>query len=681
MTDTFTLILVLAGAAALLFLLQTFLAIRHDAVASAAGPMRTVEELQAQYEMKLAEKAQLDERIREREAALTDVAENQAKAEAVKRRLEELEIEWARKQDMRDELTALQGEVDAKVGEHTAVTSELKEAEEKLATHREKLAKLDGIEARLAAGAEALQALEGALNEKRDALKLLEQADEKLKEAQSALSEAKAEEEAARSRTARLEEDIAARARDLEAAEAELQRKEEARAKVSDALETLRAEQAALNLDLSPLREEEAGLNARIAALKSRIEEMKSQAEGAGGSAQGGDGADPLRDLLTIPAVLSTLQDLPDSTAADEADALRRVKARLAGQGLVYHDRQVHAFHTAMKVNESTQMAVLAGISGTGKSQLPRQYAAAMGIGLLQVPVQPRWDSPQDLMGFYNYIEGRYRPTDLAQALWHMDAVNRPDTPFGDSMLLVLLDEMNLARVEYYFSDFLSRLESRPSAAEVGDARLRKDAEIELEILMKDGTGAPRIFPGYNLLFAGTMNEDESTQTLSDKVVDRANVLRFPAPKTFAAGVRPHASPAAPEALSRRRWARWVQPGLPSGDVSTVDEEIVRLADVMRGMHRPFGHRLEKAMKHYVANYSPVDGGDRIRDALADQVEMRLLPKLRGVEVEQLRGPFEDLQKLVHERLGDEPLATAIEASVAQSMAESGRFTWSGVSR
>lgn len=84
-----------------------------------------------------------------------------------------------------------------------------------------------------------------------------------------------------------------------------------------------------------------------------------------------------------------------------------------------------------------------------------------MGIGFLQVPVQPRWDSPQDLMGFYNYIEGKFRPTDMARALWALDELNNDDAE-QDRMMMILLDEMNLARVEYYFSDFLSRLESRP---------------------------------------------------------------------------------------------------------------------------------------------------------------------------------------------------------------------------
>ena len=65
-----------------------------------------------------------------------------------------------------------------------------------------------------------------------------------------------------------------------------------------------------------------------------------------------------------------------------EGDALKRVRAHLEALDLTYHDRTLRAFHTSMKVNDSTQMAVLAGISGTGKSQLPRRYAEAMGIGV-----------------------------------------------------------------------------------------------------------------------------------------------------------------------------------------------------------------------------------------------------------------------------------------------------------
>ncbi|MFM8325429.1 MAG: hypothetical protein ACKN9U_11250, partial [Pirellulaceae bacterium] len=152
----------------------------------------------------------------------------------------------------------------------------------------------------------------------------------------------------------------------------------------------------------------------------------------------------------------------------------------------------LRAFHTSLKVTDISPLVVLAGISGTGKSELPRRYAESMGMHFLNVAVQPRWDSPQDMFGFFNYLENRYRATELGRALVQMDPFYREDQrgwsiPEGwdhslsSQMLLILLDEMNLARVEYYFSEFLSRLETR-RGIDRNDAESRRKAEIGLEV-------------------------------------------------------------------------------------------------------------------------------------------------------------------------------------------------------
>ena len=335
-----------------------------------------------------------------------------------------------------------------------------------------------------------------------------------------------------------------------------------------------------------------------------------------------------------------------------------------------------------MKVNDTTQMAVLAGISGTGKSQLPRRYAEGMGIGFLQIPVQPRWDSPQDLMGFYNYIENRYRPTEMAKALYHLDRFNgeETDADLQNRMLMILLDEMNLARVEYYFSDFLSRLESRPRRGqEESDDANRKDASIELELRMPEGQSAPTIYPGYNLLFAGTMNEDESTQSLSDKVVDRANILRFAAPKSLTTR-QENGTPPKHKALLRTEWDNWRrEPGALGRDPHQVGEQIKKLASIMRDLQRPIGHRMGVAIGAYVANYPDLEGNAGISVPLTDQVEMRLLPKLRGVEMEAAGEHLGKLAQMVEE-LDDTELAAAIRESSERS-AETGQFVWRGASR
>ncbi len=413
-------------------------------------------------------------------------------------------------------------------------------------------------------------------------------------------------------------------------------------------------------------------MEARLAQLKADI------ARNEGRSVDGEtDERDPLRELRQPPPVILQMMKWKAAEPMNEEDAIKRVERRLRTMGLDYPTRTLRAFHTAMKVNETTQMTVLAGISGTGKSQLPRQYAAGMGIGFLQVPVQPRWDSPQDLMGFYNYIEGEFRPTDMARALWALDEINNKDDAVQDRVMMILLDEMNLARVEYYFSDFLSRLESRPGPKDVRDENGRKDAEIEPEI---PNTKHPiRIFPGYNLLFAGTMNEDESTQSMSDKVVDRSNILRFSAPKEIK-GDLSDSKPEPEAALSREVWNRWLRPSTIVYREPQVSDALKKMIDLMRGFNRPFGHRLGRAMMAYAANYPLIEGGYGLSDALADQVEMRLLPKLRGVEVEEMETQFSELCKFVEKDLGDVDLAAAINESVELAKA-TGQFVWGGVIR
>ncbi len=87
-------------------------------------------------------------------------------------------------------------------------------------------------------------------------------------------------------------------------------------------------------------------------------------------------------------------------------------------KGLAFPQRVIHAFHTSLKVQDISALVILAGISGTGKSELPQRYADYIGAQLLTLAVQPRWDSPQDLQGFYNYVEKKFKPTDLMRGLY-----------------------------------------------------------------------------------------------------------------------------------------------------------------------------------------------------------------------------------------------------------------------
>jgi len=663
------LVLIVVGLLAFLAVIQFWLATRHDHAVSIQGPLEEERAIFARIAEKRATLADIEHDLQKRREALAVVADIQVEVDALVRKRDDLLDEWNQMDERRNEVLALRRQLEEAQIEKLRFDAELATAKAEHEEIRERLTRaerlLDQVDDMQEQHAELTSKIEKLLPEMR-----------RLEEAQERVDRLDARAHELGKDASCLEGILAARQSGVAEAEESLRSGRSAVAGVREELTKVEAELAAsavekrgIEADIVRLQEARASLEARNAMLERKI-------SGAGG----GDAAtvDPLRELKVVPQVVSVLRDWKESDIIDENDALRRVQLLFQATGLTYPERTLRAFHTAMKVNESTQMAVLAGISGTGKSQLPRQYAAGMGIGFLQVPVQPRWDSPQDLMGFYNYVEGRFRPTDMARALWAMDELNNAEGALKDRMLMILLDEMNLARVEYYFSDFLSRLESRPSAVDVTERVLRKDAEIELEIPTPDGQ-IPRIFPGYNLLFAGTMNEDESTQSLSDKVVDRANVIRFAAPKQIVRDA-PMGKRPATEALKHSRWADWSLPRRDPQEREIAQAKIAEMVDLMKVLGRPFGHRLGRAMLAYVDRYPLTEGvANIVNRALADQVEMRLLPKLRGIEVDAKSQEIDRLRKFVSD-LGDDQLSDAIRQSVETAEA-TGQFVWQGVTR
>jgi hypothetical protein len=305
---------------------------------------------------------------------------------------------------------------------------------------------------------------------------------------------------------------------------------------------------------------------------------------------------------------------------------------------------------------------------------------------MVSLAVQPRWDSPQDLFGFFNHLEHRFKATDLARAMVMFERFNRANwaLPAGwnhgreDRMLLVLLDEMNLARVEYYFSDFLSKLETRRDVRE-SDPHDRAKAEISLDMgSLREGERPIRIYPGRNILFTGTMNEDESTQSLSDKVIDRACVLRFGRPRKLERSAVQHA-PEAPNIRGLRfdAWTKWCENSLSQSEESTLNGWITKLNAGMDAVGKPFAHRVHQAIHSYAANYPLRNGEDGLRLALADQIEQRILPKLRGLEIEDNGPGFEEIAKVVNETRDP-----ALLAAFRQGMdSKNGTFLWRGLDR
>lgn len=420
---------------------------------------------------------------------------------------------------------------------------------------------------------------------------------------------------------------------------------------------------ATLKTIIEELEKVKVKLTVEVGKLKADIESLKPE--------------NVWEDLHT-PVITEAKRQIP-AKAINELNWLTEFNNLLRTHGFHFPERTLRAFHTGLKCGEMTPIVVLAGISGTGKSLLPELYAAAAGMNFLSVPVQPRWDGPQDVLGFYNYMEGRYKATELARFLWQADRWNNKDktTAFSpDSLNIVLLDEMNLARVEYYFADFLSKLEQR-RGKDLNDPEQRKAVELFLEC--GAGLGGQHLCVGTNTFFIGTMNEDETTQMLSDKVIDRSNLLRFGRPDDMQEA-RPDKGAFLEACAGRAKvtlplWKAWSQPkAVPQQEYQKLLKD---LNDALDKVGRPFAYRVQQSVDAYMAAYP--DPNDW-RKAFADQIEMKVLPKLNGLEIASSPKFTETagvIQKII-DGLGDEDLKKEFDQA---SNTDNTFFRWRGVMR
>ncbi|MDX9703268.1 MAG: hypothetical protein RBU23_09510 [Candidatus Auribacterota bacterium] len=369
----------------------------------------------------------------------------------------------------------------------------------------------------------------------------------------------------------------------------------------------------------------------------------------------------------------------PQTLSLNETERLSELKRNLAKSGIYFSERVIYSFHTSLKINDISPLVVLAGVSGTGKTLLPIKYAEFMGIHCLPISVQPRWDSPQDLFGFYNYIEKKYKETELIKMLVRMDDYYFKDiniNKYTDRLLLVLLDEMNLARIEYYFSDLLSKLELRKN---VNEDNLHL-ATIELSMGPNCPSNLSRLWIDRNVLFVGTMNEDESTQTLSDKVLDRANVLRFGRPVSRNQYVEPTNNISSDRYLPFSAWKKlWKEVNPNSGWYKQSKEWLDAINDSISIIGRPFGYRVEDAILSYLANYPGVD--TNYKNAFADQLEQKIIPKLRGLDMSDIESVncLSNLDVIIQETEDTE--LTESFKKCQENARHRGMFQWHGVKR
>jgi hypothetical protein len=303
----------------------------------------------------------------------------------------------------------------------------------------------------------------------------------------------------------------------------------------------------------------------------------------------GGDG-DAVRPWTSAP-VQRRAVDIPG------------VVASLQERGIRLSERTVRRYHAALRARK---FVILSGVSGTGKTWLAELYAEVVGARKHIERVAPNWHSNEDLLGFVSPINNHYQDTEFSRFI--RAAAETWESGDEEAQFHVILDEMNLARVEHYFSAFLSALEQRNR----GDT-----AEIAL--------GGDKIGLYPNLYFVGTVNMDETTHGFAPKVYDRSQLVTIDLdPEHFAEHV-----------------ADWEY-----GDLLIEFRSILERA-------APFAFRTVDDIRAYVEEARAV--GASWEEAIDEAVLQKILPRISGTET-----PVEEALKQVAESLGEKfPLSQA----------------------
>ena len=375
----------------------------------------------------------------------------------------------------------------------------------------------------------------------------------------------------------------------------------------------------------------------KAAAERAAAEAALRAAEAAGRREE--SAATEEEDTASQPAAGQELKEQLDETELEKIATTEKNEALIfdmmeyyAQKSRCYYKRSDFVnFHTAVKCSD---LVILSGLSGTGKSSLVNVYAKALGLNasadledsqMLMVPVRPSWSDDADLLGYVDLAHMVYHAADSGFVDFLVRAQREENK---NKLFLVCFEEMNLARVEHYFSQFLSILE-RPA----GQRELQLYDKQYMGKLYNAADYPFQIEIGNNVKFIGTVNIDETTHHFSDKVLDRANVIELEVlnyatewqDKTFAAVGKT-------QIWSTQDYEKLiVKEQIP--DAREVRSLLWEVHCALQSLSPKYGAgpRVVKNVLKYLSNLPKEEALDFDR-ALDLQLVQRVLTKLRGVE-------------------------------------------------
>ncbi len=287
-------------------------------------------------------------------------------------------------------------------------------------------------------------------------------------------------------------------------------------------------------------------------------------------------------------------------------------------------DSRLHLFYTTEDIATfiaglgTTKLSILQGMSGTGKTSLPKIFSEALYSNCEIVEVESSWRDKNELLGYYNEFSKSYTPKKFTQALYK--AYLNPQT-----ITFIVLDEMNLSRIEYYFSDFLSLMENEPDKraiklVNVSLARKQEGEMVEYKGLERGHT--LKVLP--NVWFVGTANRDESTYEISDKVYDRAHTMNF---NKRAKSVKHFNDELSPRFITVAEFNALLEKAKKSFNFSIDNYPIIaQVEKLLEPYNISFGNRIARQIESFVSIYCACFASPE--SVLADAVERILLSKV-----------------------------------------------------
>lgn len=307
-------------------------------------------------------------------------------------------------------------------------------------------------------------------------------------------------------------------------------------------------------------------------------------------------------------------------------ETLASIKNYIAAKGFTFDEGLVENYYLSLK---SKPFVILAGTSGTGKTRLVRLFAEAIGATSQNgryklVSVRPDWSDSSDLFGHVN-LNDKFIPGAI------IDFVKQAELDSRNPYFLCL-DEMNLARVEYYLSDILSIIETR----EYVDGKVTTDPIITENYYGADATargkyGIVRI--PENLYIIGTVNMDETTFPFSRKVLDRANTIEFSTVELLANFDFTGGEAKAILADNTFMKAEYVFFNQCATDKDFVEEICIELQNINKILEKAnahVGYRVRDEIVFYMLNNKNADNLLTRDEAFDHEIMQKILPRIQG---------------------------------------------------